>query len=179
MGLFAAFLRGMNVGGHRITNDDLRAEFEALGFESVSTFRASGNVIFESKAKSESKLRAEIEKGLEKGLGYAVPTFIRTAAELAQIAAAEPFEAKAVRESKGKLQVSLLTKSPSKVAREKVLALATDRDLLAFGKRELFWLPSGGTLDSELDQKAIEKQVGQPTTRTMGTMQQLAGKFTS
>ena len=179
MALHGAFLRGMNVGGHRITNAELRAEFESLGFESVATFRASGNVVFESKGKSESKLRTEIEKGLEEGLGYAVPTFIRTAAELQKIAAAEPFEAKAVKASKGKLQVELLSKSPTKANRDKVLALATDQDLLAFGKRELFWLPSGGTLDSDLDHKAIEKLVGQATTRTLGTMEQLAGKFIS
>ena len=179
MALFGAFLRGMNVGGHRITNADLRAEFEELGFESVATFRASGNVVFESTGKPESKLRAEIEKGLEKGLGYAVPTFIRTAAELKKIAASEPFDAKAIKASKGKLQVLLLGKSPAKGNRDKVLALATDQDLLAFGKRELFWLPSGGTLESELDFKAIEKLVGQSTTRTLGTMEQLAGKFVS
>jgi uncharacterized protein (DUF1697 family) len=179
MALFGAFLRGMNVGGHRITNADLRAEFETLGFESVATFRASGNVVFESKGQSEAKLQAKIEKGLEEGLGYAVPTFIRTAAELEKIAASEPFEAKAVEASKGKLQVLLLSKSPSKTNRDKVSALATDRDLLAFGKRELFWLPSGGTLESELDFKLIEKLVGQTTTRTLGTLEQLAGKFVS
>ena len=49
MTLHAAFLRGMNVGGQRITNAELRDEFEALGFESVTTFRASGNVIFEAR----------------------------------------------------------------------------------------------------------------------------------
>ena len=179
MAFFGAFLRGMNVGGHRITNADLRAEFESLGFESVATFRASGNVVFESEGKSESELRAEIEKGLEEGLGYAVPTFIRTTAELKKIAASEPFDAEAVKASKGKLQVGLLSKSPTKANRDKVLALATDQDLLAFGKRELFWLPSGGTLESELDHKAIEKLVGQATTRTLGTMEQLAGKFIS
>ena len=44
----AAFLRGMNLGNRRISNADLRAEFESLGFQSVATFRASGNVVFEA-----------------------------------------------------------------------------------------------------------------------------------
>ena len=177
MPLHAAFLRGMNLGGRRITNDDLRAQFEALGFESVATFRASGNVVFESGRESEAKLRDRIERGLERGLGYAVPTFIRSASELTEIAATEPFDPKQVRASKGKLQVSMLGKSPAKAARAKALALATDDDLLAFGKRELFWLPSGGTLDSELDQKALGKLLGEATMRTMGTIEQLAAKF--
>ena len=169
----------MNLGGRRITNDDLRAQFEALGFESVATFRASGNVVFESGRESEAKLRDRIEKGLEEGLGYAVPTFIRSASELEKIAATEPFEVKLVKASKGKLQVSMLAKAPSKGTREKALDLATDDDLLAFGKRELFWLPGGGTLDSDLDQKALEKLLGQATMRTMGTIEQLAAKFLS
>ena len=179
MALHAAFLRGMNVGGHRITNADLRTEFEALGFESVATFRASGNVVFDSKGKSEAELRSAIEKGLEDGLGYAVPAFIRTAAELEEIGGSEPFDQESVAASKGKLQVLLLGKAPSKSARKSVLALATDEDMLAFGRRELFWLPSGGILESELDQGAIGKLLGRWTARTMGTMEQLVGKFVS
>ena len=46
MDRYVAFLRGMNLGSRRIKNDELRAEFEQLGFEDVATFRASGNVIF-------------------------------------------------------------------------------------------------------------------------------------
>ena len=38
----------MNVGGHRITNDELRAAFARIGFEDVGVFRASGNVAFDS-----------------------------------------------------------------------------------------------------------------------------------
>ena len=36
-------------------------------------------------------------------------------------------------------------KKPSAAARKKVLALATDQDLLALEGRELYWLPSGGS----------------------------------
>ena len=92
MTLHAAFLRGMNVGGHRITNAELRDEFEALGFESVTTFRASGNVIFEASGQSEGELIAEIESGLEESLGYAVPTFVRDEDELRAIADFDPFD---------------------------------------------------------------------------------------
>jgi hypothetical protein len=46
MSRYVAFLRGMNLGGRRISNDDLRSRFEALGCEDVATFRASGNVVF-------------------------------------------------------------------------------------------------------------------------------------
>lgn len=35
---YAAFLRGMNLGGRRITNSDLCACFEAMGFTGTKYF---------------------------------------------------------------------------------------------------------------------------------------------
>ena len=56
-------------------------------------------------------------------------------------------------------------------------ALASDDDRLALGARELFWLPKGGLMESELDQARIDELLGLATVRTMGTVQQLAAKF--
>ena len=167
----------MNLGNRRISNADLRAEFESLGFQSVATFRASGNVVFETPREPKAGLIERIEEGLREGLGYAVPTVLRTEAELGEVVAEEPFDPKAVAASKGKLQVSLLAKQPTAAAREAVLALATDDDLLAFGAAELFWLPSGGISDSDLDLKAIDKRLGPATMRTKGTIDQLHARF--
>jgi hypothetical protein len=84
-----------------------------------------------------------------------------------------------VKASKGKLQVSMLAAKPTAGKRKQVLALATDQDRLAFGKRELYWLPSGGTMESELDRKAIDGLLGPTTLRTKGTVEQMAAKFFS
>jgi uncharacterized protein (DUF1697 family) len=173
-----AFLRGINLGkNRRISNAQLKAEFERLGLEDVAPFRTSGNVVFSAAKGGEDALRRKIEAGLEKSCGHQVTVFLRSAEEVAGIAARSPFGAKAVEASKGKLQVSLLIKRPSAATRRKVLALANDDDLLAFEGRELFWLPSGGTLESELDLKAIAETVGLDTRRTMGTIEQIAAKY--
>jgi uncharacterized protein (DUF1697 family) len=174
---YAAFLRGMNVGGHRITNDELRARFEELGLRDVGTFRASGNVIFTAEAEPEDKLNAHIEAGLAAALGYEVPVFLRSASEIGTIAADRPFAQSLIDASKGKPQVVLLSTAPAARARKQVLALASDEDRLAFGERELHWLPSGGILDSALDFKAIGRLLGPTTTRTKGTIEQLATKY--
>ena len=174
---FAAFLRGINVGGHRITNDELRVACEAVGLEDVATFRASGNVIFGAADGEDADAIADrIETGLGGTLGYEVPVFLRTAAEVREIAGHHPFEAELVDASAGKLQVSLLATTPSAQAKRTVLALATDEDRLAIRGRELYWLPSGGQMDAELDLKAIDAALGISTRRTKGTMEQIAGK---
>jgi uncharacterized protein (DUF1697 family) len=175
---YAAFLRGINVGGHRITNDELRKACEAVGLEDVATFRASGNVIFAAEdGPDPGTIVDRIESGLGGTLGYEVPVFLRTAAEVTAIASHQPFAAKLVAGSAGKLQVSLLVARPSAQAKKTALALATEEDRLAIRDRELYWLPSGGQLESELDLNAIEAALGLSTRRTKGTMEQVAAKF--
>jgi uncharacterized protein (DUF1697 family) len=171
---YAAFLRAVNVGrNHRVSREELRAIFESVGTEEVATFRTSGNVVFEAPR----DMTAQIEKALESALGYDVGVFLRSARQLGEIVAHQPFKQAQVEASKGKLQVSMLAAKPTAAARRKVLALATDEDLLDFGKRELYWLPSGGTLESTLDRKAIDALLGPTTMRTKGTVEQLAAKF--
>jgi len=177
MDRYVAFLRGMNLGGRRIKNEELGKEFEALGFAGVGCFRASGNVVFAAKGGSETKLAEQIESGLGEALGYEVPVFLRSAAELSALAAHEPFDAAAVKASKGKLQVALLPKKPAAKAGKAALAEATGEDLLALEGRELYWLPSGGISESDLDLKAVEAAVGPWTMRTMGTVEQIVAKY--
>jgi uncharacterized protein (DUF1697 family) len=173
---YAAFLRAVNLGrNRRVSGADLCAIFEELGLEEVASFRTSGNLVFEAPR----DMTAQIETALESTLGYDVGVFLRTAKELDEIASHQPFKPAQVNTSRGKLQVSMLSKNPSAAKRTEVLALATDQDLLSFGKRELYWLPSGGTLESELDRKAIDTLLGPTTMRTKGTVEQLAAKFFS
>lgn len=171
-----AFLRGMNLGDRRIRNEELRREFELLGFAEVACFRASGNVIFDSEEGDEDALTRRIESGLGEALGYEVPVFLRSAAELGEIAAREPFDAALVAASKGKLQVALLSTAPKGSSRKRALELSTGEDRLAIAGRELHWLPSGGISDSSLDLESLESLLGPWTMRTMGTVEQIVAK---
>ena len=86
MSRWIAFLRAINVGGHTVKMNHLRQLFESLGYSSVETFIASGNVVFEAASKNAGMLEKKIENGLREALDYEVATFIRTDAELADIA---------------------------------------------------------------------------------------------
>jgi uncharacterized protein (DUF1697 family) len=171
----AAFLRGVNLGPRRrVGSEELRAVFEGIGFEDVATFRTSGNVVFGARRKPAGD---RIERELERALGYEVTVFLRSAKELRAIAERQPFPAKVVDASAGKLQVLLLPRRPRKRDADGVLALATDEDRLAFEERELYWLPSGGMRDAALDLAAVERAVGPTTMRTKGTIDLLAAKY--
>jgi len=166
---YAAFLRAINVGGRRITGTELCKPFsDDLGYSDVASFRASGNVVFGAPRKP---AEGRIEDGLEKALGYEVGVFLRGPAEMAELAEAEPFEPGA------KFHVMFLKTLPSPARQRDILALGTEDDRLAFGKRELFWRPRGRMLESELDLKAVEKLVGLNTMRTNGTVTQIAAKY--
>jgi hypothetical protein len=79
--------------------------------------------------------------------------------------------------SQGKVQVAFLHELPSAAAQREILAHATGDDALAFGARELYWLPKGGMTDSDLDMAGISKLVGETTFRTKGTIEQIAVKW--
>jgi uncharacterized protein (DUF1697 family) len=169
---YAAFLRGINVGGTRISKDELCAPFTALGFDDVTTFRASGNIVFDAPRQSGASLAKKIEKALGVDLGFTkATTFIRTAAEMRALAGDDPFP----REPDQKLHVIFCLKKPP----AKVLEYETAADKLKIGKKELYWAPEGRMIDSDLDLKAVEKLIGPNTMRTKGTVDQIAARWFS
>lgn len=176
---YAAFLRGVNLAGHRKTSSkELVACLEGLGFEEVATFRASGNVVFGTAGNdSRAAIGRRLEKGLEVAFGFEVPVFLRTDRQVRAIAAHKPFDARALKVSKGKLQVALLQKSLPPAKRKATLAMETADDRLAIKGSELYWLPKGGVSDTDLNLKTLEKATGTWTMRTMGTIEQIASRF--
>lgn len=175
---FAAFLRGMNLGRRRISNDDLRAHVEALGFADVATFRASGNVILtapDDDALGDAARR--LEAGLAQALAYDVPVFARSAERMRALAALAPFSAAELAASTGKPQAMLLARAPAAAARRAALALAPDGDRFVFAGADLHWLPRAGLSDTELDLAALAKVLGPATVRTKGTIELIAAKW--
>jgi uncharacterized protein (DUF1697 family) len=91
MGSFVALLRAVNVGGTgKLPMSDLKDICEELGFGAVRTYIASGNVVFTSR-KSEAAVKANLEKRLETYAGRPVGVLVRSAAEMAQVLADNPF----------------------------------------------------------------------------------------
>lgn len=63
---YVALLRGVNVGGkNKVSMSELKVCFEDLGYQNVSTYINSGNILFTS-SKSAAALAKEIEATLIK-----------------------------------------------------------------------------------------------------------------
>lgn len=174
---YVALLRAINVGGHTVKMDRLRQLFAALGFSNVETLIASGNVIFESAARSAPALEKKIAQHLEESLGYAVVTFIRSGAELGAVARHRPFPAAAMEAEGSALYVAFLPRPPSDDAKRKLMALGTEGDEFHIHGREAFWLRRGKMSDSALSPALLEKTLGMPATlRNVTTVRKLAAR---
>jgi uncharacterized protein (DUF1697 family) len=173
---YVALLRAINVGGHVVKMETLRALFAELGLTDVETVIASGNVLFSSSARSTSALEEKLERHLGQALGYEVTTFVRTPAELAAIAGFEPFPGE-YRDGHT-LSVAFLKQAPDTHIAERLHGMRTDYDELLLRGRELYWLARGRMTDSKVWKTPMEKVLGGPATlRNITTVRRLAARL--
>ncbi len=166
---FVAFLRAINTPPRHVKMGRLRAIFGSLGFENVATHIASGNVIFDA----ESVDVARIEAALERELGFQVPVFLRTAAEVRAVAAREPFG-----DADGEMEVSFLPRAPDPDRALQVEGAVTGRDRLAVIDREVYWMHWGNRRDSDHSEAEVMRILGMPTTqRSARTVREIAARF--
>jgi uncharacterized protein (DUF1697 family) len=124
---YIAFLRGINVSGHKsIKMDELRKIFEKMGYKNVRTYIQSGNIVFESSKSKNEALAKKIEAGLEKSLGYDVTVVIRTKDEIENVIKNYPF-GKVKNPESYKTDVAFLSAEPEK-STAKELELLSSKD---------------------------------------------------
>lgn len=170
---YVAFLRAVNVGGRTLKMEHLRGLFEEIGFADVSTFIASGNVIFRTPTLDARTLEARIEDQLKQALGFDVATFLRTPAETADAVTRQPFAG-----SEGSLYVGFLKAAPSEEAQQRLAALQTATDELRVRGRELYWLCRTSMHESRLSGSVLERTVGGPVTlRNITSLRRLSAKY--
>jgi uncharacterized protein (DUF1697 family) len=172
-----ALLRAINVGGHTVTMEALRGHFAALGFTQVESFIASGNVIFESAAPAPA-LEAQIAEHLQRALGYAVATFIRSPSEIAAITRYQPFPQAQPADAGLALSVAFLPAPPLPEAQQRLMALQTAIDDFHVHGREVYWRCRTKVSDSTFSGARLEQVLGMPATiRNITTVRRLAAKY--
>ena len=175
---YIALLRAINVSrGRTVKTERLRQLFESLGFLNVATFIASGNVVFEATTKNVKLLEKKIGRRLQQALGYEVAVFIRTDAELAEIATYKPFLQSKIGAA-AEFNVVFLSKTLDQKFKQKVMALRTDTNEFRVHGREIYWLRRKKPSGSIFFTVPFEKTLGRPVTiRSAKTVRQLAVNY--
>ncbi len=164
MQAYVALLRAVNVvGNNKLPMTDLKAMCEKLGFKSVKTYIASGNVVFLS-AKSEPQVKAVLEKALATYAGKPVGVLVRTAAEMAAVLAADPFPELA----RNRTLAIFMDEAPPANALDAVSGKINEQ--LSPGKREIYVYYADGVGESKLKIPCAKSG----TARNMNTVAKLA-----
>ena len=161
---FIALLRAVNVGGTgKLPMTELKAMCESAGFRRVRTYIASGNVIFESKL-DEAAVRKALEKRLLAYAGKPVTVMVRTAAEMAEVLAKNPFP-----NTPGNRTMAIfLDAAPPRDALEGISGRVDEE--VGLGRREIYVVYGANMARSKLKIPAAKNG----TARNMNTVAKLA-----
>jgi uncharacterized protein (DUF1697 family) len=156
---YIALLRGINVGGkNKIKMETLRRVFSAeLGFANVKTYINSGNVVFETSKKDDKKLAEAIEKAIEKEFSLRIKVMVRSADEIAEIVANNPFEGQF--ENEKDVHVFFLDEEMPAEKRDLLLSNNGENERYAVRGREIYCHLRVGVLDSLMGKDYIGKKL--------------------
>jgi uncharacterized protein (DUF1697 family) len=167
---YFALLRGINVSGHRLIKmADLQAHYAAAGERDVRTYIQSGNAVFHHRAASAAAMKNTIERHLAAKLGYAVTTIVKTAAELAEIAAENPYDT-GLPEFGKRMYVCFFGKAPSAAAIASICPLVTDDERLVVKGDAGYVYYAAGLGRAKLTGTVIERKLGLATLRNWNTV---------
>lgn len=163
MGRYAAFLRGVNVGGVNLKMADVAAALRAAGFDDVRTILASGNAVFSAPARASgdaATIRTTAEAALRSEFGYEAWVLVYDLDALQSIAADFPFDP----EFDGWHSYVTFVSDPEVL--DELAALAGPDEKIARGESVLYWqVPKSATLDSTIG-KTMGKRRYKSTTTT-------------
>jgi uncharacterized protein (DUF1697 family) len=165
---YAAFLRGVNVGGVNLKMAEVAAAFEEAGFTEVRTILASGNVLLDSRSGVDA-VRKKAEKALREKFGYDAWVLAYDLKTVRAISEAYPFE----REVSGRH--SYVTFVTDEKVLDELAELAGDAgpdEQIERGEGVIYWqVPDKGTLDTTIGKTMGKKRYkSSTTTRNLRTL---------
>ena len=165
---YAAFLRGVMPTNAKMP--ELRSALEKAGYTNVKTVLGSGNIVFDGPKASDAAMEKKVEAAVEKGVGKAFFTIVRSIAELEALIASDPF--KGVRLKPDSKRIVTFVRTPPQS-----LKLPIEQDearILRLEGNNVFTVYAP-TPKGPVFMKLIEQAVGkEQTTRTWDTVQKVA-----
>lgn len=166
---YVAFLRGVSPMNAKMP--ELKRVFESVGVGNVRTVLSSGNVVFDSRSKSDASIARQAEKAMAEELDRSFLTFVRPVGALSEMIAEEPHAAFRLPALAKRLVIflrepsSTRLKLPIEVDGASILAVRGLNALAAYIPRE----------SDPAFMRVIEKTFGKDvTTRTLETVMKCA-----
>ena len=171
MARYALFLRGVNVGGVKLTMAAVAQALADAGLANVTTILASGNVLLESRSET-ALVKEKAERALRAEFGYDAWVLAYDMDEIAEISAAYPFD----REVEG--HHSYVTFVNEAAVLHELAELAEQPrsgEKAEAGSGVIYWqVPSGATLDSTIGKTMGKKRYkSATTTRNLRTIEKV------
>ena len=166
---YAAFLRGVNVGGVNLKMADMATALEQAGFTNVRTILASGNVLLDSPAGVET-VRRKCEKTLRDTFGYDAWVLAYDLETVRAIDEGYPFE----REVSGHHSYVTFVSDPDVLDELAALEPGPD-ERIARGEGVVYWqVARSQTLGSALGKTMGKKRYkSSTTTRNLRTIEKV------
>jgi uncharacterized protein (DUF1697 family) len=170
---YAAFLRGINVGGrHKVPMAELRTVLADLGYADLATHLQSGNAVFSSQTPA-AKLEQDIGEAIARKFGFGCAVMVRTGAELTAAVCGNPLGREP--ENPSRYFVAFLSAQPATNVLDALAGVSFEPDALWVRGREAYlWSPAGAA-ETKLTNLALEKLLGVvATSRNWNTVVRLA-----
>jgi uncharacterized protein (DUF1697 family) len=172
MPVYVALLRGVNVGQNLLRMERLRELCAEMKLKNARTYVQSGNIVFEG-ARTSEHWRQALERRLVGETRLPVTVIVRTAAEIGEVLAANPFlQEKGIDTTK--LHVTFLEQAPQKSAVEALRKLKAGPDRFTWIEKEVYLHCPEGYGQTKLSNTTIERVLGvRATTRNWNTVNKL------
>ena len=163
-----ALLRGVNVGGRTLAMADLRTICTQLGYEGVTTYIQSGNVILRTDPARAAQVPAELAQAILAQTGMSVDVLVRSGAELSAVLGGNPFGGPDATDP----YVTFLAAPPVGASIDPDAGLP---DRFVLGDRVVYVSCPGGYGRTVLNNAFFERRLGvSATTRNWRTVERLA-----
>lgn len=156
----------------RLTSADLLAVAGAAGLANARTVLASGNLLFDATG-SEAALEVRIAAAVGDVLGRPIPVFLRSAADLAALLAANPFPAETAADAT-RVAVRVMRALPAPPVLERIAAAAGPGERFTAGDRAIWVATAGLPSASRLARAAGATWAGEGTFRNASAIARIA-----
>lgn len=181
MPTYLSILRGINVGAQKkILMADLKKLYDGLGFDSVTTYIQSGNVLFKTKKTPPAALVKKIEAAIKTKYGFDVPVIIRETEEMENVCQSNPFlKRKDVQMER--LHVTFLAAVPEAALTKDLEKFTAPKDEFVIAGKEVYLYTPGGYGETKLSNTFFEKKLKVTATtrnwKSVCTLAEMAAKL--